>query len=259
MDSYLSLSSLSVVFNSTAAVILEDIVKGCFNLRPSPKVSTIIVKGSILVLGVLSMCLLVVVEKLNGIFVLATSLSAIAAGTTFGVFSLGMLIPWSNTAGAISGVIAGALMSGWISFGSQTAVAAGYVTPNKLGVWIDQCPAATNQTLDLIVPEYADETNVFPLYRLSFHWINPIGILTVIVVGTIVSFVTGPQKLDDIDPELISPIIHKFLPRKCFENYGMKSSCCERRLSNQEVGVEMAGMMSESKVNIQQYFDYKHE
>lgn len=50
---------------------------------------------------------------------------------------------------------------------------------------------------------------MFPLYRLSFHWINPIGVLSVLIVGTIVSFLTGPRDLKTIDPELISPVIHR--------------------------------------------------
>lgn len=60
-------SSLSVVLNSTAGVLLEDICRGCFKGRPSERMAYVIVKGSILVLGVLSMILLVVVAQLGGI------------------------------------------------------------------------------------------------------------------------------------------------------------------------------------------------
>lgn len=60
-------SSLSVVLNSTAAVLLEDIFKGCFKRNPNERVSALIVKGSILVLGALSMAFLFVVERLGGI------------------------------------------------------------------------------------------------------------------------------------------------------------------------------------------------
>lgn len=85
-------SSLSVILNSTAGVLLEDICRGCFKSKPSEKASNAIVKGSVLVLGALSMVFLLIVEKLGGILEVATSLSAIAAGTTFGVFTLGMLV-----------------------------------------------------------------------------------------------------------------------------------------------------------------------
>lgn len=231
-----ALSSLSVVLNSTSAVLLEDILKGCFKVNPSEKVANYFVKGSIFVLGASSMGLLFVVEKLGGILSVATSLSAIAAGTTFGVFSLGMLIPWSNTKGAMIGSIAGALMSGWVSFGTQAAVATGQTIPHKMGVSTEECLAPGNWT-GFIDPIYQDESAVFPLYRLSFHWINPIGILTVLVVGTIVSFLTGPRKLNEIDPELISPVLHRFLPAECFIYYGKMSESKTR--INTDISQEM--------------------
>lgn len=97
-------------------------------------------------------------------------------------------------------------MSGWISFGSQAAVAAGDIIPQKLNSSIEACDAF-NATLTSLVQH--DESGVFPLYRLSFHWINPVGVLSVLIVGTIVSFITGPRDLKTIDPELISPVIHR--------------------------------------------------
>lgn len=137
-------------------------------------------------------------------------MSAIAAGTTFGIFTLGMLNPYSNNKGAIYGAIAGALMSGWISFGTQIAVANGTVMAHRLGVSTDECPSNNYTTpLGLSTPIYQDESDIFPLYRLSFHWINPIGIMTVLIVGSIVSYITGPRDLSRIDVELISPVIHR--------------------------------------------------
>lgn len=212
-----ALSSLSVILNSTAGVILEDICRGCFKLQPSERVSYFIVKGSILILGALSIILMLIVERLGGILEVATSLSAIAAGTTFGVFSLGMLIPWSNNTGAICGAIAGALISGWIAIGTQVAFASGMVHPHKLATSIAECGTTSLNATPIEQPIYPDESNVFPIYRLSFDWINPIGILTVLVVGSIASYISGPRDLRNIDPVLISPILHRFLPRECFE------------------------------------------
>lgn len=212
-------SSLSVVLNSTAGVLLEDICRGCLKRNPSEKAANFIVKSSIIILGILSMVFLCVVEKLGGILEVATSLSSIAAGTTFGIFTLGMLIPWSNNAGAIAGGVAGALITGWISFGSQAAAAAGLIVPDRLNMSIEGCATLyTNVTHILTTPTVIDESETFPLYRLSFLWINPIGILTVLIVGTIVSFMSGAQDLREIDPKLISPIIHRFLPDECFHN-----------------------------------------
>jgi Na+/proline symporter len=229
-----ALSSLSVVLNSTAAVLLEDILKGCFKKNPSERASAIFVKGSILVLGAATMGFLFVVEKLGGILGVATSLTAIAAGTTFGIFSLGMLNPYATSTGAITGAICGALLSGWVSLGSQVAAASGQVVPPKKPISMEYCPLE-NSTL--ITPGYDDNSEeVFPLYRLSYHWINPIGLFTVFIVGTVVSFITGPNRINQVDPELISPVIHSFLPDDCFTNYGMASKS-KRAKENVELNV----------------------
>uniref|UniRef100_A0A2M4A5Z1 Putative sodium-coupled monocarboxylate transporter 1 n=1 Tax=Anopheles triannulatus TaxID=58253 RepID=A0A2M4A5Z1_9DIPT len=218
-----ALSSLSVVLNSTSAVLLEDILKGLFRVNPSPFVANLFVRGSVIVLGLAAMGCLFIIERLGGILSVATSLSAIAAGTTCGIFTLGMLIPWSNTQGALVGGVSGALLSGWVSLGSQFAGAAGEIVPHKLPVSVDGCIEDLLTNVTMVNPAYPDETDVFPLYRLSYHWITPIGVLTVLIVGTIISFLTGPRDLRYIDPELISPVIHRFLPQESFGNYGTAS------------------------------------
>lgn len=223
-----ALSSLSVVLNSTAAVLLEDILKGCFKCRPSERAAAIFVKMSILVLGSIAMGFLFIVDKLGGVLGVATSLTAIAAGTTFGIFSLGMLNPYANSKGAIVGAIAGAFLSGWVSLGSQVAIASGQVVPHKLPVSVEECPVG-NLT-GIVERNYPDESDVFPFYRLSFHWINPIGIFTVFIVGSIVSIITGCNNLNNVDPELISPVIHRFLPSDSFTNFGMCNK--SKRLRN---------------------------
>lgn len=229
-----ALSSLSVVLNSTAAVLLEDILKGCFKCKPSERTSAIFVKTSIFFLGCMAMGFLFIVDKLGGVLGVATSLTAIAAGTTFGIFSLGMLNPWANTKGAIVGAITGGILSGWVSLGSQVAVASGQVVPHKLPVSVEECPIGNlNGTISF---DYPDESNVFPFYRLSFHWINPIGIFTVFIVGSIVSFITGCNDLEKIDPELISPVIHRFLPSDAFSNFGLSNKNKKLR-ANSEINL----------------------
>lgn len=224
-----ALSSLSVVLNSTATVILEDLLKGWLGWRgASERMQTGIVKLTIAVLGSIGILLVLVVERLGGILVVATSLSAIAAGTSFGVFTLGMLMPRTNAMGAVCGMLAGALLSGWVAFGTQIATSTGAVQPHKLGVWTDECPVpGGNETF---WPVYADESTVFPLYRLSFHWINPIGVLTVLVVGTAVSYATGGQRVEELDARLISPVMHRWLPAQCFEVARTRAAVSAKRV-----------------------------
>lgn len=70
---------------------------------------------------------------------MVTSFTAISAGATFGLFSLGILVPWANSKGALVGGISGCLMSAWVCFGSLYVKAAGLVVPQTLPVSVDQC------------------------------------------------------------------------------------------------------------------------
>lgn len=55
------------------------------------------------------------------------------------------------------------------------------------------------------------EEDVFPLYRLSYHWFTSLGTIIVLVVGNIVSWMTGPVNSSTIDRRLLSPVIHSYV------------------------------------------------
>ncbi|XP_016967491.1 sodium-coupled monocarboxylate transporter 1-like [Drosophila biarmipes] len=208
-----SLSSLSMYLNSTSLVILQDIVRACFKMQPGERASTVLVKSSVVVLGILAFAMVFLLEKVSGILAVSVSLAAIAASSTFGIFTLGMLVPWANTIGAAVGGITCVLITGWISFGSQVAAASGQLNSQRLPVSVEGCLG--NATIS--EKDWVDEEDVFPLYRLSYHWINPIGVLTVVIVGSLVSLVTKPTDVRTLDSNLISPVIHRFLPKECFK------------------------------------------
>lgn len=106
-------------------------------------------------------------------------------------------------------MIVGAMFSFWLSFGPQIEGLLGRLASQKLGVWTDQCDVPGNSSM--IYPDKIDESTVFFLHRLSFHWINPITIMIVMIVGTAASYITGARTTEEIDPELISPVIHRFV------------------------------------------------
>ncbi|KYB27649.1 Putative sodium-dependent multivitamin transporter-like Protein [Tribolium castaneum] len=214
-----ALSSLSVVLNSSAVVLLEDFFRGVCHFSITERQGKLFTKSIILILGIASVCLVFVVEKMGSVFAVATSLSAIVAGTMFGVFTLGMLVPWANVKGAVVGSVSGFLMSCIVSYGQMYVASAKMVVPRPLPVSIEGCAATYG--LNVTEPpeiEYPDESKVFPLFRLSFLWITPIGVFTVIAVGIITSFLTGKTDLKTLDPELISPVMHWVLPEEA-QNY----------------------------------------
>ncbi|CAD1479423.1 unnamed protein product, partial [Heterotrigona itama] len=105
-----ALSTLSVGFNSTAVVILEDFVKGCCGMKPTDRCSNIFVKCVIVLLGSLALGLLFLVEKLGGVL-----------------------------AGAFMGAIVGFVIAGWASLGANWSIGAGLLVPKKLPVPLSHC------------------------------------------------------------------------------------------------------------------------
>jgi len=205
------LSSLSSCFNTISLVFLEDIVRGFFKRQPSERVATILIKSSIIFQGVLTFLLVFLLQYLRGILSVCNAITSITSGTALGIFTLGMLVPWANTIGSAVGGISSILLAGWITFGSQIAAASGQLKSQMLPVSVEGCLG------NVTIPEEhcVDQDQVFPLYRLSYLWINPIGVVTALVVGTLVSLVTKPTDIKTLRAELISPVIHRFIYLSC--------------------------------------------
>ncbi|KAF5308799.1 hypothetical protein FQR65_LT06032 [Abscondita terminalis] len=244
-----ALSSLSVVLNSTSAVVLEDFVKGCLRMRITEKTATILVKIVILVLGALSMGFLFIVERMGGILAVTTALSAISAGTTFGVFTLGVAIPWSNSLGAILGAVSGTIASSVIAFGGQYAIASGHTVLHKLPISIERCKQDYGITPNVTYLPFPDESKIFPLFRLSYHWITPVGVLTTLTVGTICSFVIGKTDTSSLDPELITPICQWMLPPES-ERYTGTAARRVREITQNEEGRRLMQEVTSSQMNL---------
>lgn len=84
---------------------------------------------------------------------MASSLTAIAASTTCGIFTLGMLFPWANSIGAIVGAISGAIVAGLVSFGGQFVAAAKQVVAHKLPVIVNETCFDKYGIRNLTIPE----------------------------------------------------------------------------------------------------------
>ncbi|XP_001599548.1 sodium-coupled monocarboxylate transporter 2 [Nasonia vitripennis] len=212
-----ALSSLSVGLNSTSVVLLEDFVKGCFKLKPNEKWANIFVKSVVVILGLVALALVFLVEKLGGVLSVTNSLAAIAAGVSFGVFTLGMLFPWTNSKGAFVGAVVGFVIAGWASLGANAAIGAGYIVPKKLPVSLDHCPVNISESF-LKQFVHSNEDDIFPLYRLSYHWFAGLGTIIVILVGGAVTWMTGPIDPSSINKDLLSPVIHRWLPEPTIYN-----------------------------------------
>ncbi|KAF4532952.1 hypothetical protein B566_EDAN000640 [Ephemera danica] len=186
------LSTVSTGVNSLAAIWLSEI-NGVFLKEPmSEKRAAIAVKVLALVFGLASFFLVFLVPYMGGLVPVAISLSSFFAGALFGVFLLGMYVPWANTIGVGAGLTVGVALVGSMTIGAQVAAEAGHKLYETLPTSIAGCD---NSTLSAIVStsELTERSDAFVLFRISFLWYSAIATLSTVIVGYVVSWLTrGP-------------------------------------------------------------------
>ncbi|XP_068084240.1 sodium-coupled monocarboxylate transporter 2 [Anabrus simplex] len=207
-----ALSSMSTGLNSMTGVLFEDLIRPRLKTISEARAS-FIMKIIVVVIGTVCVGLVFLVEKMGTLIQAGKSLAGITAGSLLGIFSLGMFFPWANSKGALVGGLTSFTLVGWISLGTQAAIATGHITFPKKPISVEGCVLEyDNSTLSLIPEFIRDEP--FALYRMSYLWYTALGTSTAIIVGLIVSFLTGPNDPKNVDPKLLTPVIHRFLPTK---------------------------------------------
>lgn len=80
-----------------AAVIFEDFIKPFRKTPFSTRAADILMKLTVVILGVVCVGLVFVVEKAGThVLELTITMSAIHSGPSLGIFSIGILLPWVN-------------------------------------------------------------------------------------------------------------------------------------------------------------------
>ncbi|XP_072046521.1 sodium-coupled monocarboxylate transporter 1-like, partial [Amphiura filiformis] len=186
-----ALSTLSSSLNALVAVTIEDFVKP-FWKDMSDDYLTKLSKLLVLIYGVLVIFIALLVSVMSTeILQLALGLFGIIGGPLIGLFSLGMFFPWTNSKGAISGLVFGLIITLWIGIGAL--IYPPYVP--KLPVSTDGClntslPVYTTQdTYTLEEHQYQFALSTF--YSISYAWYASIGYACTVLFGLLISFVTG--------------------------------------------------------------------
>lgn len=90
-----ALSSLSSALNALAAIAFEDFCKPYFVSLSETQIAYIL-RGSVLLFGTISVIFIYIVEHLGAVMQLTMTLSSTAGGPLFGLFVMGILMPWVN-------------------------------------------------------------------------------------------------------------------------------------------------------------------
>ncbi|XP_034940832.1 sodium-coupled monocarboxylate transporter 1-like isoform X2 [Chelonus insularis] len=233
-----ALSSLSTGLNSMAAVVFEDFIKPFRKTPLSTKKADILMKLTVVILGIICVGLVFVVEKAGThVLQLSMTMSAIPSGPSLGIFSIGILLPWVNARGALIGGLSGLGFMGWMTLSAQTAIATGNIRFDEKPVSTDGCTYwfLQAENLHLLVPpdsvfgnaEDAKLGEPWAIYRLSYLWYTVTGALVTMSVGLIVSIIF-PERDKKLDPMLVAPFIRRFLKNTNANSTELCQVSCER-------------------------------
>ncbi|KAH8381946.1 hypothetical protein KR009_001131 [Drosophila setifemur] len=207
-----ALSSLSTCLNSMSAVVLEDFVKPYVKKPLSSASINWIMRLVVVGVGTLCVCLVYVVEHMGTVLQLTMSLEAITNGPLFGIFTLGLFLPWINGNSALLGGITGVIAMSWVSLNAQWAIASGALKYSTKPLNVMQCDYSfelttlANSTAHLS----ASAEDIFPLYRMSYMWYTTFGASITIIVALLGTLVFGKNNPNKVDPVLLTPCIRKF-------------------------------------------------
>ncbi|KAM9475853.1 sodium/iodide cotransporter isoform 2-T2 [Clarias gariepinus] len=208
-----TLSTVSTSINAMAAVTMEDLLK--------PLMSDLLQRKQMQLCKLLSflygagcittaaLCSLLDWGVLQGSF----TVMGVVNGPLLGTFILGMFIPAANKQGAFAGVAVGFSLALWLAVGSSIYPP----NPQRMGVLptsTDYCPSANtthNSTMltppsPTLTPPGAAETwhyGLHEFYAISYLYFGALSTGTSVLVGSVVSYLTGPTERGSILPGLL--------------------------------------------------------
>ncbi|XP_071115367.1 sodium-coupled monocarboxylate transporter 2-like [Haliotis cracherodii] len=203
------LSTLSSGINALSGVLLQDFIRPHCALNISSFTATVITKVSAALCGCVCIGLAFVAGNFGNMLQLSYIIMSVFDGPVFGVFVLGMFFPRANKWGALCGYICSLVFMTWISVGAFF----NGVTAPVSHLSVHGCNwNATNSTMPTtttLPPTVAtDENTSFSIYQMSFLYYTATGALVNVILGVVVSLITGYREPVSTDPGLITPVVN---------------------------------------------------
>lgn len=224
-----ALSTISSAFNSLATVTMEDLIKPHFPAMAESR-ATMLSKALALAYGLVCLAMAYIASTMGSVLQAAFSIFGMVGGPLLGLFCLGMFFPWANSTGAVVGLVAGLAMAFWIGIGNFVMRMSNSAIVPPLNTTM--APVFENATMAsfLTTPTAKPRpAGVEALYSLSYMWYSAHNSTTVVIVGLLVSFITGPMKESELTPGTVYPVLGTllfFLPERYREKL-----CCRMPLS----------------------------
>uniref|UniRef100_A0A673L2L6 Sodium-dependent multivitamin transporter n=1 Tax=Sinocyclocheilus rhinocerous TaxID=307959 RepID=A0A673L2L6_9TELE len=217
-----SLSTISSAFNSLATVTMVDLIKPHYSMTEAR--ATLLSKMLALSYGIICVAMAYVVHLMNSsVLQAALSIFGMVGGPLLGLFCLGIFFPCANSIGAVTGLAAGLVMAFWVGIGGFLSRMPSSVQVLPLNSTNTVLAASENITVFAVI-DAARPAGLNGLYSLSYMWYSALNSSTVVLIGLIISFMTGPTKGDDVASGTVYPVmrtaqslLHKLVkPSTCY-------------------------------------------
>uniref|UniRef100_A0A2K6N3P7 Sodium-dependent multivitamin transporter n=1 Tax=Rhinopithecus bieti TaxID=61621 RepID=A0A2K6N3P7_RHIBE len=208
-----SLSTISSAFNSLATVTMEDLIRPWFPEFSEAR-AIMLSRGLAFGYGLLCLGMAYISSQMGPVLQAAISIFGMVGGPLLGLFCLGMFFPCANPPGAIVGLLSGLVMAFWIGIGSIVTSMGSSMPPSSTNGSNFSLPTnLTVATATTLMPltTVSRPTGLRRFYSLSYLWYSAHNSTTVIVVGLIVSLLTGRMRGRSLNPATIYPVLPKFL------------------------------------------------
>nr|XP_046234541.1 sodium-coupled monocarboxylate transporter 1-like [Scatophagus argus] len=208
-----SLSTVSSSINALAAVTVEDLIKP--HTKMSEKHLSWTSKGLSFFYGVLCISMAGLASVMGGMMQAGVIIGGTIGGPLLGLFTLGILCPFANTKGGLTGLAAGLAASLCVSLGSLIYPPPPAMT-RPLPLSTDGCNFTVTDNLNwtsTALPTEPSSIITSPGQNgddqglLAVEWHSPsylyfglIGTVTAVTVGLIVSLFTGGRRIE-VEPK----------------------------------------------------------
>ncbi|XP_009892716.1 PREDICTED: sodium-coupled monocarboxylate transporter 1 [Charadrius vociferus] len=195
-----TLSTVSSSINALAAVTVEDLIKPYFKSLSEKKLSWISM-GMSLFYGGVCIAMAALASLMGALLQAALSIFGMVGGPLLGLFALGILCSFANGIGAFGGLISGFVVSLWVGIGSQIYPPLPERT-KPLPLSTAGCNISSvnwTTTENPLTTVFSTPTAERPAladnwYSLSYLYFSTLGTLITVVVGIIISLLTGGLK-----------------------------------------------------------------
>ncbi|KAA8581902.1 hypothetical protein FQN60_008642 [Etheostoma spectabile] len=190
-----ALSTISSAFNSLATVTMEDLIKPHFPTMTEAR-ATLLSKALAMSYGLLCLAMAYLTHLMGD----------------------------SVLQGALAGLGTGLALAFWVGIGSIVTRSASTrpLPPCRAALLSDNTTTAIHAALLNVTLSRPSGLKRF--YSLSYMWYSAFSCFIVILIGLIISFLTGPMKEEDVAPGTLYPLLGKLL---CFlPEHLRKKLCC---------------------------------